>query len=153
MSNIAQNGRILAIDYGVRRVGIAVSDPLRISAQSLPTIIVTGRDHLLSTLDKIVGEKNVTEIVIGMPFNLKGEKSAAAQKVEQFAQHLKSRFQLPVHLWDERWTSIAAHRTIHEFGKSPSRHKEKVDQISALLILQSFLDYLSANADKKVDAT
>lgn len=153
MINIPQNGRILAIDYGVRRIGIAISDPLRISAQALPTIIAKDLEQLLSTLDKIVDEKKVAAIVLGMPFNLKGEKSAAAQKVDQFAQLLKARFQLPVHLWDERWTSIAAQRTIHEFGKSPSRHKEKVDQISALLILQSFLDYLSTNPGNKVDST
>lgn len=136
-------GRILAIDHGARRIGIAVSDPLRVTAQSLPTIQAKGLQHLLSELETIINEKQVTEIVVGMPFNLKGEKSAAAQKVEKFIQQLQTRFKLPVHSWDERWTSIAAQRTIWEFGKSPSRHKDKVDQISAILILQSFLDHLN----------
>jgi putative Holliday junction resolvase len=94
-------------------------------------------------LEAIINEKRVAEIVVGMPLNLKGEITAAAQKVEKFMQHLQNRFKLPVHSWDERWTSIAAQRTIWEFGKSPSRHKEKVDQISAMLILQSFLDHLN----------
>lgn len=137
-----ETGRILAIDYGARRVGIAVSDPLRLTAQSLPTIQVRDLQKVLSELEAIIADKNVAEIVVGMPLNLKGEKSAAAQKVENFIQHLKNRFKLPVHSWDERWTSIAAQRTIWEFGKSPSRHKDKVDQISAMLILQSFLDHL-----------
>ncbi len=136
-------GRILAIDYGARRIGIAVSDPLRITAQTLPTIEAKGLEKVLSELETIIVDKKVAEIVIGMPLNLKGEKSAAAQKVEKFVQHLKNRFNLPVHSWDERWTSIAAQRTIREFGKSPSRHKKKVDQISAIFILQSFLDHLN----------
>lgn len=152
MSDSLQLGRILAIDYGVRRVGVAVSDPLRITAQSLPTIIAQSLEHLLSVLETIVNDKRVTEIVVGMPLNLKGEKSTAVHKVEQFVQHLKSRVNIPIHLWDERWTSRAAQRTIREFGKSPSRYKAKIDQISALLILQSFLDYLSVNTHKKVDS-
>ncbi len=136
-------GRILAIDYGARRIGIAVSDPMRVTAQSLPTIAAKGLQKILSELETIVDEKRVTEIVVGMPLNLKGEMTAAAQKVEKFIHHLQGRFKLPVHSWDERWTSIAAQRTIWEFGKSPSRHKDKVDQISAMLILQSFLDHLN----------
>lgn len=136
-------GRILAIDYGARRIGIAVSDPLRVTAQSLPTIEVKSLQQIISALEAIINEKKVAEIVVGMPLNLKGETTAAAQKVEEFIQQLQQRFKLPVHCWDERWTSVAAQRTIREFGKSPSRHKEKVDQISALLILQSFLDHLN----------
>jgi putative Holliday junction resolvase len=136
-------GRILAIDYGARRIGIAVSDPIRVTAQSLPTIAAKGLQKILSELETIINKKQVTEIVVGMPLNLKGEMTAAAQKVEKFIHHLQNRFGLPVHSWDERWTSIAAQRTIWEFGKSPSRNKDKVDQISAMLILQSFLDHLN----------
>lgn len=139
------NGRILAIDYGRRRIGMAISDPFRITAQSLPTLIVQSADEALSEIRTIIKEKTVVEIVVGMPYNLKGEKTASAQNVEKFIEHLKSTFHLPIHQWDERWTTIEAHRTIHEFGKSPSRNKEKVDQISALIILQSFLNYLSNN--------
>ncbi|UCE05179.1 MAG: Holliday junction resolvase RuvX [bacterium] len=153
MSNHSQIGRILGIDYGFRRIGIALSDPLRISAQTLPTIKVQGLEQVISELERIVRNKNVTEIVVGMPLNLKGEKSRSAQKVEKFIQQLENRFRLPVHCWDERWTSLAAQRTIHEFGKSPSRHKDKIDQISALLILQSFLDYLSAKTGKEAECS
>ncbi len=94
-------------------------------------------------MEAIIRDKDVTEIVVGMPLNLKGEKGLSAQKADEFIQYLKNRFELPVHTWDERWSSLAAQRTILELGKSPSRHKDKVDQISALLILQSFLDYLN----------
>jgi putative Holliday junction resolvase len=143
-----ETSRILAIDYGARRIGIAVSDPLRITAQTLPTIEAKGLEKVLSELETIIADKKVAEIVIGMPLNLKGEKSVAAQKVEKFVQHLKNRFNLPVHLWDERWTSLAAQRIIREFGKSPSRNKKKIDQISAIFILQSFLDHLNLKSQQ-----
>ncbi len=140
---MSEIGRILAIDYGARRIGVAVSDPLRLTAQALPTIQVKGLKQVFTELEAIINEKQVTEIVVGMPLNLKGEITAAAQKVEKFIEHLQNQFKLPVHSWDERWTSIAAQRTIWEFGKSPSRHKDKIDQISAMLILETFLDYLN----------
>ena len=140
---MSEIGRIMAIDYGVRRIGIAVSDPLRMIAQALPTIQLKGLKQILSALETIINEKQVTEIVVGMPLNLKGEMTAAAQKVEKFMRLLQNQFKLPVHSWDERWTSMAAQRTIWEFGKAPSRHKDKVDQISAMLILQTFLDHLN----------
>ncbi len=140
---MSEIGRIMGIDYGVRRIGIAVSDPSRMIAQALPTIQLKGMKQILAVMEIIINEKNVTEIVVGMPLNLKGEMTDAAQKVEKFMQLLQNQFKLPVHSWDERWTSIAAQRTIWEFGKSPSRHKERVDQISAILILQSFLDHLN----------
>jgi len=143
--------RILGIDYGTRRLGVAISDPLKISAQSLPTIKVQGLKQVLAELNLIISSKNVTEIVVGLPLNLKGEKSSSAQKVEKFVEQLKSQFKIPVHTWDERWTSIAAQQTIREMGKSPSRHKEKVDQISAFNTSQTYLDFLSAQAPKEME--
>jgi putative Holliday junction resolvase len=138
-------GRILAIDHGQRRIGMAISDPFRITAQSLPTLTIRNSEQLFSGIKNIIQEQNVAEIVVGMPYNLKGEKTASAENVEKFILQLKATFQLPVHQWDERWSTIEAHRTIREMGKSPSRNKEKVDQIAALIILQSFLNYLSNN--------
>lgn len=151
MGDNSQIGRILGIDYGIRRIGIAISDPLRITAQSLPTINSRGAQRVFAELETIIQHKNIAEIVVGLPLNLKGEKTMSTKKVEKFIEQLKNRFQIPVHSWDERWTSIAAQKTIREFGKSPSRHKEKIDQISALLILQSYLDFLSAKAAKETE--
>ena len=141
-------GRILAIDFGERRIGIAVSDPLRITAQPLPTLMVTNQKNILATLKTLISEKNIKEIVVGMPYNLKGDKGVTAQKVEEFIQQLIESFQLPVHSWDERFTSVVAQRTLREFGKSPSRNRSKVDQVSALLILQAFLDRLGFNTKR-----
>ena len=145
MNKKMTEGRILGIDFGERRIGVAVSDPLRITAQALPTIKVKFTEQALIELEKIISEKNIAEIVVGMPFRLKGGKGDTALKVEEFIVKLKDSFRIPVHTWDERFTSVAAERTIREFGKSPSRNKEKVDQIAALLILQGFLDRLSLN--------
>ncbi|MDZ7332422.1 MAG: Holliday junction resolvase RuvX [candidate division KSB1 bacterium] len=135
-------GRILGIDYGVRRLGVAISDPMRTIAQGLPTIKISGLQQMLAELEAIIIGQQVTEIVVGWPLNLKGEATVAAQQVDRFIQQLQQRFHLPIHRWDERWSSIEAQRTIHQFDKSPSRLKAKVDQIAAILILQSFLDYL-----------
>lgn len=142
---MTDKGRILAIDYGQRRIGMAISDPFRITAQALPTLIFESRSKLFAAIQAIIEEKHVAEIVVGMPYNLKGEKSVSAEIVEQFMLELKATFQLPVHPWDERWSTIEAQRTMLGMGKSPSRHKEKIDQISAQIILQSFLTYLSHN--------
>jgi putative holliday junction resolvase len=135
--------RILGIDFGEKRFGMAVSDPLRITAQMLPTLKIRNQSEIFIKINNIIVEKNVTEIVIGMPLNLKGEKGLTAQKVDEFIQKLKEVCTLPVHTWDERFTSVVAERTIREAGKSPSRNKTKVDQISAVLILQAYLDHLS----------
>jgi len=151
MEDNVQFQRILGIDYGTRRLGIAISDPLKITAQQMPTIKVQGLKQVLTELDQIIRSKNVAEIVVGLPLNLKGEKSASAQAVEKFVEQLKSQFKIPVHTWDERWTSITAQQTIRDLGKSPSRHKDKIDQISALLILQGYLDFLSVQAPKEME--
>ncbi len=127
---------------------------MRTIAQGLPTIQVTGLRQMLAALETIITSQQVTEIVVGWPLNLKGEATHAAQQVDHFIQHLQHRFHLPIHRWDERWSSIEAQRTIWQFGKSPSRLKSKVDQIAATLILQSFLEYLKTkkqtpNQDQK----
>ncbi len=142
--------RILGIDFGEKRIGLAVSDLLRITAQPLQTLKIKNPAEIFNELEKVISEKNISEIVVGMPFNLKGEKGATAKKVEEFIQKLKEKFQLPVQAWDERFTSFIAERTIREIGKSPSRNKAKVDQISAVLILQGFLDHLKISSDKVV---
>ena len=142
-SEIMIQGRILGIDFGERRIGIAVSDPLRITAQSLPTIKVKSPEQAVTLLTNLIPQKNITEIVVGMPYRLRGDKGTTALKVEKFIAMLKNSCQLPVHIWDERLTSVAAERTIREFGKSPSYNKEKIDQIAAVLILQGYLTQIS----------
>ena len=132
-------GRVLAIDYGLKRTGLAVTDPLRIIATPLETV---ASHMLLSFLKTYTARETVDEFVIGMPRTLKNEDSAIAPDVRRFIVALKSEFPgKPVHEVDERFTSSMAQRAMIEGGmKKKSRQiKGNVDRISATLILQSFL--------------
>lgn len=133
-------GRVLAIDYGMKRTGIAVTDPLRIIATPLETILT---HELIAFLKTYVQKESVDEFVIGMPRTLKNEDSAIAPQVRKFIIALKSAFPgKPVHEVDERFTSSMAHRAMIEGGmkKKDRQKKGNADKISATLILQSFLN-------------
>ena len=133
-------GRVLAIDYGVKRTGIAVTDPLRIIATPLQTVLT---QHLLIFLKEYVQREPVDEFVIGMPKTLKNEDSEIAPVVRKFVAILKTTFpEKPVHEVDERFTSSMAQRAMIEGGmkKKDRQVKGNTDKISATLILQSFLD-------------
>ena len=133
-------GRVLALDYGIKRTGIAVTDPLRIIATPLETVLTK---DLLAFLKTYVGREPVDEFVIGMPKNLKNEDSEIAPVVRKFVSILKQTFpETPVSEVDERFTSSMAHRAMIEGGmkKKDRQVKGNADKISATLILQSFLN-------------
>lgn len=132
--------RLLALDYGRRRIGVAVSDATGCIAQGLPTIIYRNQKQALNELIKIINSYTVSKIIVGLPLNLKGQKAHAAKEVEQFIQRLERRIEIPIETWDERLTSLAAERAMLQMGKSPSKHKHKVDEIAAVILLQSYLD-------------
>jgi putative Holliday junction resolvase len=132
-------GRILAIDYGTKRTGLAVTDPLRIIATALETVISS---DLLPYLIAYAARESVDEFVIGMPKTLKNEDSQTAPMVRAFVDKLKVAFpQKPVHLVDERFTSSLAKHAMLESGASKKDRREKgnVDKVSAVIILQSFM--------------
>jgi len=133
--------RILAIDYGSRRIGLAVTDELGVTAQGLPTLHRSNKRNDFDHLRRTVKQYAVSEIVVGLPLRMSGETGTQSDKVEQFAEALRSRFKLPVHLFDERLTSVEANRVLDETEMSGRRRKEVVDQLAAVLILQAFLDY------------
>jgi len=135
-------GRILGIDYGKKRIGLAVSDPVRKIAQGLPTLANTSLAQVFTELENIISDHEINKIVIGLPVTMKAEVGKAAQVTNKFVTALKNRFELPTMVWDERLTSVLARRTMKELGKSPSKNKNKVDEIAAILILQSYLDSL-----------
>ena len=137
-------GRILGLDVGARRIGIAVSDPLGITAQGINTLHRRNRRHDLSELRKLVAEYGIQEIVVGNPLRMSGQTGAQAEKMADFARHLEDSFELPVHLWDERLSTAEAHRLLDETGIRDSRRKEVIDKMAAVLILQSFLDARAA---------
>lgn len=134
------SGRILGLDVGARRIGIAVSDPLGLTAQGLDTLHRKNRRGDFSELQQIVGQYEIREIVVGNPLRLSGTSGAQAEKMAAFAAQLRQSFALPVHLWDERLSTAEAHRLLDETGISAQRRKEVIDKMAAVLILQSFLD-------------
>ncbi|HXE91314.1 MAG TPA: Holliday junction resolvase RuvX [Terriglobales bacterium] len=136
--------RILALDVGARTIGLAVSDPLGLTAQGLATLRRTSKRADFGRLRRILQEYEVAEIVVGYPLRMSGEPGAQAQKVAALAEDLRARFGLPVHLWDERLTSVESGRVLWESEVSLQRRRQAVDRLAAVLILQSFLDHRSA---------
>lgn len=132
--------RILALDVGSRTLGLAVSDPLGITAQGLPTIRRKNRRADFAQLGAIVKKYEVNEIVVGYPLRLSGATGTQSEKMAAFAEQLRERYKLPVHLWDERLTTAEAQRVLRESEMSTKRRGQVVDQLAAVLILQSFLE-------------
>ncbi len=134
------DSRILGLDFGQRRIGVAISDLLHLTAQPLATIDYQQEDELWRKLDELWSSYPIALIVVGLPRNMDGSEGVVVQTIMAFAEKLKKRFQAPVVFQDERLSSVAAHRTIREMGKRPSRHKNQVDKLAAILILQTYLD-------------
>ncbi len=132
-------GRILAIDYGARRMGLAVSDPLGITAQGIETLQRKNKRNDFFRLGQIIRGYDVREIVLGNPLRMSGAEGTQSEKVAQFAEELRQKFSLPVHLWDERLTSAEANRVLRESELSIQKRAQAVDRMAAVLILQSFL--------------
>jgi putative Holliday junction resolvase len=132
--------RILGLDVGSRRIGVAISDPLGITAQGLDTIRRHNKRLDFGQLERVIREYDVTQIVIGLPLRMSGVEGAPAEKMQAFAEDIRRRFQLPVHLWDERLSSAQANRLLRETDMSSKRRAQVVDQLAAVLILQSWMD-------------
>lgn len=133
--------RYLALDVGTKRIGIAVSDELGLTAQPVLTLEVhRNRRDDLRAIGRLARRFAVAGIVVGNPVHLSGDVSSRAEKVQGFAAELKELTGLPVYLWDERLTSREAHRILYEAGHARQDHKRVVDQVAATLILQSFLE-------------
>jgi putative Holliday junction resolvase len=132
--------RILALDHGTRRIGVAVSDETKTIAQPLEYIPAEPFADFLARLKRLLGEKEVDLILIGLPRNLDGSYGAAAQKVESFIAVLKTAIAVPIRTWDERLTSAQANRILIQGGVRRAKRKEKVDKMAAAILLQSYLD-------------
>jgi putative Holliday junction resolvase len=136
------SGRILGLDFGKRRIGLAISDPLGITAQPLPTYSRTRIREDLSALARLAREYQVTLFVFGDPKYMSGDESRQSESVKEFAERLHQQTQIPVHFWDERLTSSQAHRLLDESGFTREQRKGKVDAIAASLILEGYLQSL-----------
>lgn len=131
---------MLGLDVGSRTIGVAVSDPLGITAQGLETIRRRNKRSDLSALHHIIRDYHVCEIVVGYPLRMHGGEGTQAARVAEFAEELRKRFELPVHLRDERLTTVQANRVLREAELSIQKRAQAVDRLAAVLILQSYLD-------------
>lgn len=139
-SRARSEGRVLGLDVGSKRIGLAVSDPLGITAQGLETLQRQNKRLDFEHLAKIIEQQQVVQIVVGYPLRMSGEEGVQAEKMQHFAQELQERFGLPVHLWDERLTTAEANRLLRETDMSIRRRGQVVDQMAAVLILQSWME-------------
>lgn len=132
--------RVLGLDVGSRRIGIAISDPLGLTAQGLPTLLRQNKRLDFEQLARIITDYQVSEIVVGYPLRLSGAEGIQSGKMQIFADELRKKFGLPVHLWDERLTSTQANRLLRETDLSIKKRGQAVDRMAATLILQNWME-------------
>jgi len=138
-TNVAK-GRILALDLGKKRIGLALSDPLGITAQGLPTLQRTTIRQDLAALENLTREQHVTLILMGHPLHMSGRESRQSAYTREFAERLAGRTGLEVRLWDERLTTVEAKRVLKQSGISIEKRAKAVDRLSAVILLGSYLD-------------
>ena len=132
-------GRVLGVDYGSSRVGLALSDPQKIIASPLHTLINNGNDRLKKKLLELIKKKNVEYIVIGLPIGLKGQETSQTKIVREFAEEIRS-LALPVYFQDERLSSLSAKKSLIEQNVKTGHNKSFIDSTAAAIFLQQFLD-------------
>ena len=141
---MATLGRILALDLGRKRIGLALSDELGVTAQGLETLQRVGRRDDIEALRRLASENNVKLIVMGDPLHMSGEQSRQGEYTREFARALEYKTGLPIRFWDERWTSREAERTLRGSGIAQGERKAAIDRLSAVILLQSYLDSAGA---------
>ena len=134
---------MLAIDFGMKRMGLAVSDALGITAQGLPTLQRTRLNDDLEKIRHLTEEYATERVLVGNPIGHGGGETAMSRKAAEFAEKLRRRVGCPVELRDERLTSVEANRALRESGLTAGKRQQAVDRVAATLLLQSYLDYLS----------
>ncbi len=140
----------MGLDFGSKTVGVAVSDPLKITAQGVGIVRRKSPGKLRQTLAAItemVEKYEVEEIVLGFPKNMNNTEGERCEKTKEFAELLSKRVEVPIEFWDERLTTVAADKIMMESGIRRENRKEYVDEIAAILILQGYLDYLSGKPE------
>ena len=137
--------RVLALDFGEKRIGVAVSDPLGIIAQGVTVITRKDPETDLKEIEKIVGEYKAESVVVGMPINMDGTKGKSAEKVNEFVETLKGRLSIPVHTYDERLSTKESEKFLISADVSRKKRKSVIDKMAAQLILESYLERLKHN--------
>ena len=132
--------RILAVDFGTKRLGLAVSDALGITAQGLPTLERTRLDDDLRRIVALARDYAVERVVVGNPISASGRATAMSERVAHFAKQLRRQLGCPVELWDERLTSVEANRVLRESGMGIEKRRRAVDRVAATLLLEGYLE-------------
>ena len=140
---------ILALDFGRARIGAAISDELQLLAHPVETI--PANERALSRVAEIVRERKVDHVIAGIPRQMNGQIGAAATEVLQFVEKLRAILPCPVVTWDERLTTVAAHRALRDAGKKSRDTRSYIDQVAAQMILQSYLDRRATDAARRSD--
>jgi putative Holliday junction resolvase len=135
--------RILSMDVGDKRIGMAISDALGWTAQGIDTLVRRDNKHDFEYIQEILGRYQPEKIVIGLPKNMNGSIGPQGEKVKAFADILKDYYNGEIVFWDERLTTVSAHKVLIEADMSRKKRKQKVDQMAAVFILQSYLDYIN----------
>ena len=133
--------RVLALDVGKKRIGLAVSDELGLTAQGLETLQRNRIRDDLSRLDELVKRLNIGTLLVGKPLHMSGDESRQSEYTREFADRLARQTSVPVVFWDERLTSAEAERTLRETGASLDQKKKSVDRLAAMLLLESYLEF------------
>ncbi len=131
---------MMALDVGGRRIGVALSDPTRVLASPLTTLRAEPRARVLAEIAALAQRHEVSDVVVGLPLTLSGEIGPQARLVQEFAKELAQALPVPVHLFDERLTTVAAERMMVDLGMRPEQRKARIDEVAASIILQDFLD-------------
>ncbi len=137
---MSSSGRILALDVGTKRIGLALSDELRITGQPYDTLEPESHDDALDKMEVIIQKENVTLVVVGMPRRLDGSSSEMTDEAKTLASKIRERFKITVRMWDERYSTHAAQRALLEGDVSRKKRKQVIDKTAAAWILQGFLD-------------
>ncbi len=140
--------RILGLDYGEKRIGLAISDEMGITAQGLPTLTRKDLEKDLAALEKVTRQFAVEKIVIGYPLRLNGTEGIQCEKVNRFAGILEKRFSIPIFKWDETLTTSQAEAILTDAKVSRKKRKAVVDKLAAMIILQDYLDHLKKDGVK-----
>jgi putative Holliday junction resolvase len=133
-------GRILALDLGKKRIGLALSDPLGITAQGLPTLERTNIRGDMAALAEVVAAREVTLLLMGNPIHMSGHEGRQAAYVHEFAERLAAHTGIPLRYWDERLTTVEAHRVLRSSGIGIEKRAKAIDKLSAVILLESYLD-------------
>ena len=138
---------ILALDIGTKRIGVAASDPSNKIAFGLPTIVNDARKNVLEQLGRIIRQRNIEEIVLGLPLHLSGDENKNVQDVKKWKKIIETELNIRVETWDERLSTCFAEKSLLEGDLSRKKRKKLIDQVSAQIILQDYLIYKESNKE------